>query len=446
MKPYPKYKDSGIEWIGEIPEGWAFKRLKHICKINPIKGASSFSSDSSQPVTFLPMEKVHEDGSFDHSEKKPINELWNGFTYFEEKDVIMAKITPCFENGKGAYLESLGSKIGFGSTEFHVLRSLPHVSNPKYLYYLSSSSNFRHPAISFMTGAAGQKRVPTDFIEEYYLGCPSISEQKAIASFLDRKTKQIDELIEKKRRMIELLKEQRTAIINHAVTKGLNPNAPMKDSGIEWLGEIPAHWEVNKIKYLMKFFSGGTPSTDNLDYWNGGIPWVSPKDMKYDVINNTEDTVSQKAVDNGKTSFLLPKGAVLLVVRSGILRHTIPVAIAGMELTINQDIKGILPIDNKCDAGYFSALVRGAQAKLLPIWSKMGATVESLETDQVRNTAVTLPPKKEQKSIVDYICQKVNEAEIALSKEEQSIELLQKYRTALISNAVTGKIDVREDN
>jgi len=192
------------------------------------------------------------DGTFDNSITKPFSELKTGFTYFAENDVIFAKITPCFENGKGALLKNLGSEIGFGSTEFHVLRAIANFTTPEFLYYITISGLFRSVGKAFMQGVAGQKRVTNDFVQNFVIGLPSIQEQAGIAYFLDRKTAQIDGLIARKERMIELLKEERTAVINQAVTKGLNPKAELKDSGIEWLGKIPKHWRIKRLKYVLR--------------------------------------------------------------------------------------------------------------------------------------------------------------------------------------------------
>lgn len=218
LNPDVKMKDSGIEWLGEIPVHWEVKRLKFVSQINPTKNTSLISKDSDELVTFLPMERVFEDGTFDILEKKPVKELWNGFTYFEDEDVIVAKITPCFENGKGAYLKNLGSRIGFGSTEFHVLRAIQGITTPKFLYYIIHSPMFMTIGEAFMFGAAGQKRVPKDFIEDFNIGLPSIEEQLIIIDFIDEQTNEMDILIKQHGKSIELLQEYRTTLISNAVT------------------------------------------------------------------------------------------------------------------------------------------------------------------------------------------------------------------------------------
>jgi len=230
---------------------------------------------SEMEVSFLPMECIGEDGRLSLEKTRTIEQVRQGYTYFQDEDVILAKITPCFENGKGALCQGLLNGIGFGTTELHVLRT-NEKSYPKYIYYLTKSDPFQKIGAAMMYGAAGQKRLPEEFIRDFPVSTPTLPEQHAIATFLDRETAKINAQIAKKERLVELLQEKRAALISQAVTKGLDPAEPIKDSGIEWLGEIPAHWEVKRLKFVANFFGGGTPSKDNLDFWSGDIPWISP--------------------------------------------------------------------------------------------------------------------------------------------------------------------------
>ena len=218
LDPNVQFKDSGIEWLGNIPVHWDLKKVKHIVNVNPSKSLSLIDKKSSEKVCFLPMEKVNTDGTYLTDLYKPIKELFNGFTYFKTNDVIFAKITPCFENGKGALLDSIPTKFGFGSTEFHVLRSVHGISIPKYIYYLTVSNLFRKIGEAFMSGAAGQKRVPTDFVESFIVPCPPSIEQNKIVVYLDHKINQIVTLISKTQNQIDLLQEYRTALISEVVT------------------------------------------------------------------------------------------------------------------------------------------------------------------------------------------------------------------------------------
>jgi len=215
-QPYPAYKDSGVEWLGQVPEHWRVRRLKRIARLNPSKSEVPLALRDGQAV-FLPMERVGADGRYDASELWPISELWNGFTYFRRGDVVVAKITPCFENGKGACLEHLPTPIGFGSTEFHVIRPSKAIASA-YLYRITTLSEFRRLGTNEMTGAAGQQRVPVEFIANFPIPIPPLPEQTAIVEYLDAQTAKLDAAIATARREIELLREYRERLIADVVT------------------------------------------------------------------------------------------------------------------------------------------------------------------------------------------------------------------------------------
>ena len=220
-QPYPAYKPSGIEWLGEVPEYWEVRRLKHAATLNPSRTESRNSLASDTPITFLPMERVWSDGRIDPQEILPASKVWNGFTYFRRDDVLVAKITPCFENGKGAHLHLLPTAIGFGSTEFHVLRA-KSVILPQFLYRLTMVSGFRRLGTDAMTGAAGQQRVPSNFMTNHVIPLPPLPEQTAIVHYLDNATTDIDTGIARARRHIELQQEYHTRLIADVVTGKLD--------------------------------------------------------------------------------------------------------------------------------------------------------------------------------------------------------------------------------
>jgi len=261
---YPAYKPSGVEWLGEVPEHWHPIRLRYRARINPSRSELN-GTPGDLDVSFVPMEAVHEYGGLTLDQTRPLAEVATGYTYFRDGDVLAAKITPCFENGKGSIANGLVNGIGFGTTELHVLRPCAGLDR-RFLFYVTISHAFRRLGAAEMYGAGGQKRVPDDFIRDFRQPIPSSAEQKAIAAFLDRETARIDALVEKKRRQIDLLPEKRSALISHAVTKGLDPTAPMKDSGIEWLGHVPEHWELLQLRPVVdKFidYRGRTPTKPN---------------------------------------------------------------------------------------------------------------------------------------------------------------------------------------
>jgi len=436
MERYEKYKDSGVEWIGEIPVHWSTKKLKYVVEVNPSKSIIDFDKNSSNTVVFLPMEKVSENGKIDQSLRKKIAELSSGFTYFEKNDVIIAKITPCFENGKGALLVDLDTEFGFGSTEFHTIRATEKLTK-EFVYYITRSEKFMTLGEAFMTGSAGQKRVPTNFIKEFKIGLPPDNEQADITNYLDKKTSELDTLITKKEKLIELLKEERTAIINQAVTKGLDPDVEMKDSGVEWLGEIPAHWEVRKIGYVSKVVRGASPRpAGDPKYFNGSfLPWITVKEVTNATgmyITGTEEYLTEEGSKNTRiiepeTLLLSNSGATLGVPRISKIRGGInDGSVAFFNPTAERDFLYWFFITH-------TKIYREEAS---------GYGQPNLNTEIVKQTPIAIPPLTEQLDIIQHIYVEQKRVETIISKTNQEITLLKEYKTALISEVVTGKVKV----
>lgn len=217
LNPNAPMKDSGIEWLGDVPEHWEVKRLRFIAQLNPSKSEIT-ELDRETKVSFLPMEAIDDNGSLNLERTRPIGEVETGYTYFREGDVTIAKITPCFENGKGAVMRGLFGGIGFGTTELIVARAKPFEATSNYLHWLFISTWFRKHGEASMYGAGGQKRVPDDFVRNYAIGFPSLEEQHTIVAFLGREISKIDVLTTEAKTAITLLQERRTALISAAVT------------------------------------------------------------------------------------------------------------------------------------------------------------------------------------------------------------------------------------
>ena len=217
LDPKVKFKPSGVEWIGDIPEHWDATKLKRVVSFNPSKSETRANPADEEKVVFLPMENISVNGDIDCSEKRTLSEVWNGFTYFRRGDVVVAKITPCFENGKGAYLKGLESDFGFGTTELIVLRPSKAIDGA-FLRFLTSTKQFLLLGEQYMTGAAGQQRIPSDFVKNYPIGLPPIKEQREILEHIQEKSAEIDQAITRARREIELMREYRTRLISDVVT------------------------------------------------------------------------------------------------------------------------------------------------------------------------------------------------------------------------------------
>ena len=429
LDPNVKMKDSGVEWIGQVPEHWKVARVKRLASLR-----NERRNDVSTDTIYIGLEDV-EAGSGQYKPTNGSSRQSEDSTVgiFYEGDVLYGKLRP--------YLRKaiISEMAGCCSTEFLVLRA--EKTEPRWLQEWLLTPDVTHQIES---GCEGAKMPRADWghigsIEVVY---PDQPEQAKILTSLDRETARIDALIEKKTRFIELLKEKRQALITHAVTKGLDRNAKMKDSGIEWIGQVPEHWEATKLKHVAAFSGGGTPSKENPDYWNGCIPWVSPKDMKHEVITDSIDHITTKGLENSATK-LIDSGAVLLVARSGILRHTIPVGINNVPVSLNQDMKALSLDETRVRPRFILRWVQGLNRSLLGIWAKEGATVESLEHEYVANTRLPLPDLKEQDAILATLDLETARIDALISKSEQSIILFKERRAAFITAAVTGQIDLR---
>lgn len=209
-----------------------------------------------------------------------------------------------------------------------------------------------------------------------------------------------------------------------------------KDSGVPWLGEVPAHWALPKLKHFTLFTGGGTPNRDSREFWNGQIPWISPKDMKAAWIDKSEECITDSGLTSSSTS-LVPPGRVLLVVRSGILKHTIPVAINTVEVALNQDMKALYFTQTRCKSTFFLRWVQGLNDELLLAWAKQGATVESIEHAYLENTIVPLPPLAEQTAIAAFLDNETGKIDALIAEQEKLIALLAEKHQATTSHTVT---------
>ncbi len=439
-KAYLEYKQSGVEWLGEIPSGWQVKRIKNSAELNPSKSELKHLSHDTE-ATFLPMESIGETGVVNCSRSKPIGEVFNGYTYLGEGDVCLAKITPCFENGKAAVVAGLKNGIAFATTEVIPIRC-GTLSDAQFVYYLITSSPFKDEAEGSMYGAGGQKRVADSYVANYHFAAPPLPEQQQIAKFLDFETARIDRLIERQERLIGLLEEKRQAVISHAVTKGLNPDAPLRPSGIDWLGDVPEHWEVCRIKQFAKMESGHTPDKKQPEYWTDcNINWVSLNDTSQlkavDYISETALKLNPKGIANSSAR-LLPSQAVVFTRDASIGLA----AITTKEMAVSQHVIAWICDSCKVVPEYLLFVFYAMQEELERY--TFGATLKTIGMPDINKLTSTLPPLNEQREIVEFVFSEKARHSEAIKKTRAAITLLKERRTALISAAVTGKIDVRE--
>jgi len=382
------------------------------------------------------MEAIGENGKLDLSRFKPISEVISGYSYIADGDVMVAKITPCFENGKGAIARNLLNGIGFATTEVINIRP-NHPSDSAYFLYLLSTDPFRKLAEGAMYGAGGQKRVADSFVAEYHFSLPEISERTKIAVFLDHETAKIDALIEKQQRLIELLKEKREAVISHAVTKGLNPNVPMKDSGVEWLGEVPAHWQIAPLKRFADVIDCKHFTVQFLDE---GLPIVSIRELRDDLIDISNAKMTSRSEWNFLREGRIPLQGDIIFCRNA------SVGAAGyvngdFDFCMGQDVCLIRTgLANRYM--HFQITSRHVREQIEAFL--VGATIRRANVEEIRGLVVAYPPENEQKKIEKHLETVLSEFDALSQKAERTVALLIERRTALISAAVTGKIDVRD--
>lgn len=398
---------------------------------------------AAEQVSFVPMESVGENGGLNLDTVRNKDEVVKGYTLFFDGDVVVAKITPCFENGKGALATRLYNGVAYGTTELHVLSPQSKLDS-RFLYYITISHAFRIQGEAAMKGAAGQKRVPDEFIQDYRFHLPSVTNQRRIADFLDAETTQIDALVVEKERMLALLEEKRAALISRAVTRGLDPDVPLKPSGLEWLGDIPAHWEIRRLGFLFILQGGCTPSKANDEFWKGEIAWASSKDIKQQILTDTEDHVSDEAMDKTGLSLIEPP-VVLLVVRGMILAKRIPTSLTGIPVTINQDLKALKPDETWISPIYLKLLFDGLQAPLASLIEESAHGTKCFRTDLLTTFKVPLPPLPEQIEIISLLSRERTRTAELEETLQLSIAILKERRSALITAAVTGQLQISEN-
>ena len=428
---YDQYKKSGIEWVGDIPSHWGET------PVFSCFDATSEKNIDGKETNVLSL-------SYGNIIKRDVDtnfgllpESFNTYQIVDVGDIIL-RLTD-LQNDKRSLRVGLAKEKGIITSAYLKLKPKDRLDSV-FAYRLLHS--YDTTKVYYGLGGGLRQSMKFEDFRRLPILVPPYEEQIQINKFLDYEVVRIDTLIEKQQTLIQLLKEKRQAVISHAVTKGLNPDAPMKDSGVEWLGEVPEHWDLAPLKYLCNFSGGGTPTKDNLSYWTGGtIPWVSPKDMKLFWIDKTQDYITENAVKESSTK-LIKAGSLLMVVRSGILQRTIPIAINTVDVTMNQDMRA-LQFNERMTSEYAANYIVGNVDKLLFAWSKEGATVESIEQEYLSNSLFPVPPVAEQQQIVDKINEQMKTFDSLVSKSQKAIQLMQERRTALISAAVTGKIDVR---
>ena len=423
-----KMKDSGIEWIGEIPEGWEVIRLKYLADFEPTCDTSYLTDESK--ITYTPMECV-KNGGFENRSALYGN-LSHTLTPFQNGDIAMAKVTPCFENGNIAIMNNLFSGFGLGSSELFIFR--PKSISTRYFFYWLQNKAFVARACSTMTGTGGLKRISPSFIRNCPVHYPSTDEQTKISDYLDAKCSDIDVILSKTRSSIEEYKKLKQAVITQAVTKGVRGEREMKDSRVEWIGEIPAEWSVQRIKTIFSIRNERNylPLEQvNLIslYTDKGV--VQHCDIEKTTGNKASNADGYKKVypnDMIVNIILCWMGAIGRSNYAGVTSPAYDVYVPSSK------------IECKFYHYYFRTLGFSGDCY------KNGRGIMAMRwrtySDQFRSIKVVVPPLEEQKEIVGYLDAKCAEIDGLIAKKEQLIKELESYKKSLIYEVVTGKREV----
>lgn len=423
-KKYPAYKDSGVEWLGEIPEHWetvpgftivSEQRDKNIGMIRERVLSLSYGN-----VIVKPKEKL----------RGLVPESFETYQLVDVGDIIIRPTD--LQNDHTSLRTGLAKNEGIITSAYINLRCNKEYSCRYYHYFLHATDLTK---VIYGLGSGLRQNIDfRDFKRFGFLLIPP-DEQTAIANFLDEKTGRIDQAIAQKEQLIDLLKERKQIIIQNAVTKGLDPTVPMKDSGVEWIGEIPEHWDVKRFcRIFDKVQTGTTPTTSNPQFFNGDISWYNPTDLNETFPKKSVKTISNLAVNRGEAK-IFPEDSVMIV---GIGATCGKTSYLSEEASFNQQITGFHSRSEmnifcmhsiKCFSG---VMLETASFTTLPI----------LNNQFFHDFQIPIPPDDEQKDISKFIDTESVKFEDAITQASQAIEKLKEYKATLINSAVTGKIKV----
>ena len=426
-KPYSSYRDSGVEWLGKIPMQWEINKIGYAFHAKKGVHAALYTKEYCGTI----------EGEYP---------VYSGQT---ENNGILSKIhTFEFDAGEEGYLFS--TTVGAKAMSLSHLRGKFSLSqNCMVIIPMNKDivTRFQYyhlqPKFLYERGLIPEHMQASFRMEDLYsykFALPPLQEQQAIANYLDSATAKIDILIEKQTKLIALLKEKRQAVISTAVTRGLDNTVAMKDSGVEWLGEIPEHWVLPKISYVGSVTNGSTPDKSNKEYWtNGTIPWLASGCLNIDKVIEPTGLISNNAYESCSVE-IIPLGSLLVgMVGQGKTRGTS--ALLGIDACINQNLAAVIPTD-KILVKFLHFLFQAMYKSLRE--AGRGSNQAALNCDIIKSIRIPFPAIHEQEEITKYIDNKTTKIDTLISKATKAIELLKEKRTALISSAVTGKIDVRE--
>jgi type I restriction enzyme S subunit len=443
FKSYPVYKESGVEWLGSIPAHWNERRLRStvaLCQ-NGLWGDEPDGKNDVPCVRVADFDRVALRVRMVEPTLRAIDSSVIQARRLRAGDLLI-------EKSGGGERQPVGVVVLYDHETLAVcsnfIARIPVANgfSPRFVTYLHAAlyaSRINTRSIKQSTGI--QNLDSSGYLSEA-VAYPELNQQLAIARFLDQETTRIDALVEKKWQLLALLQEQRTGMIHRAVTKGLDPNVAIKDSGVGWLGDIPEHWVVERIKWAARMESGHTPDKQVEAYWFGGdIPWVSLADTgqlrEIDYISRTAVSTTSEGIAHSSAR-ILPPGTVLFS-RDATVGLC---AITRGSLAVSQHFIGWV-CSSRLQPEYLLFVLRSMSQELERL--TMGATVRTIGMSDVRWLAIPIPPLIEQELIVNHVRDQRKQIDALIAKVREAIDRLKELRTALISAAVTGKIDVRDE-
>jgi len=439
---YPKYKPSGVEWLGDVPEHWALPKLKSVATFsgggtpsreNPAYWNGDIPWVSPKDMKAERIEGAEESITLEGLESSASNLLSPGRLLIVVRSGILKHTIPIAINETAVALNQDMKALSFDATKCVGRFFLRWVQghNDQLLF-------------AWAKQGATVESIEHSYLAQTVVPLPDIPEQTAIAEFLDWETAKIDGLVAEQRRLIELLKEKRQAVISHAVTKGLNPHASMKPSGIEWLGDVPKHWTVTRLGFLCsKIGSGKTPLGGGEAYLTEGILFIRSQNVYDEGLYLTDVVYVSEATDSEQSWSRVLAGDILLNITGASLGRTCLVPDNFEPANVNQHVC-ILRLASHASRQFVSMVLKSSGMKAQFDAAQNGAAREGLNFAQISKLALAVPPAAEQAEILKFLETEIAKFDTLTAEAQRAIDLLQERRTALISAAVTGQIDVRQ--
>jgi type I restriction enzyme S subunit len=442
-KSHPTYKSSNIDWLGEVPAHWRMRPMAYSTSMQggctPSKKNDEFWIGETPWVTPKDMKRFRIADSIDHVSESALTEtglrlLPEGVVLVVVRGMILAHTLPVAVTDAPVTVNQ----------DMKALVPEPDIDSTFLAYQLRGCSSAFFAIVE--ESGHGTRVLRTDLWRRVELPVPPLDEQRAIAAFLDRETAKIDELIAKKRRLIELLAEKRTALISHAVTKGLNPDAPMKDSGIDWLGQIPAHWTVKRLKCLLtRIGSGKTPRGGAEVYVQEGVMLLRSQNIHDDGLRLQDVVFIDDEADKEMAGTRVRDADVLLNITGASIGRCSIVPPQTPRANVNQHVCILRTQAQLLTPPFLHAVLCSNGVKGWIRSQENGTSREGLNFRQIGNMTIAVPRRDEQTVIVGHLASRTEQLDALTCQVRNGIERLREYRSALISAAVTGKIDVRRE-